>query len=211
MKFVKPIENDKAVENSKRKNPRNSDAKTIRPVGRTRREIWKNRRQKFMTRLSDKSQRNATIRRLLHFNLQKELKGLFEGIYNAIPQMFRILNKWPSTVVFVFLVLYSFVYFFHFRTADIAQKKSHVPEVDRTPIEPPPYVIAIVGPPKVGKSLLLKCLIKHYCRQTLSDIKGPVTVIAGTTIVKFELQYAPYELALTIYNNVDLWCQQLIS
>jgi ribosome biogenesis protein BMS1 len=31
----------------------------------------------------------------------------------------------------------------------------------------------------VGKTTLVKCLIKHYTRQDVRDIKGPVTVIAG--------------------------------
>ena len=35
------------------------------------------------------------------------------------------------------------------RKEDISEKRKHVPEVDRTPVEPPPIVIAIVGPPKV--------------------------------------------------------------
>ena len=46
-------------------------------------------------------------------------------------------------------------------------------------MEPPPIVIAIVGPPKVGKSTLLKCLVKNFTRQTLTDIKGPVTIVSG--------------------------------
>ena len=35
------------------------------------------------------------------------------------------------------------------RTADIKEKRKRVPEVDRTPLEPPPFVVALVGPPKV--------------------------------------------------------------
>ena len=40
------------------------------------------------------------------------------------------------------------------RKEDISEKRKHVPEVDRTPVEPPPIVIAIVGPPKVLKALI---------------------------------------------------------
>lgn len=46
------------------------------------------------------------------------------------------------------------------RKETISEKRKHVPVVDRTPLEPPPYVIAIVGPPKVGKSTLLQVNIK---------------------------------------------------
>lgn len=60
------------------------------------------------------------------------------------------------------------------RRKDLQEKRHHIPLVDRTPIEPPPYVVAIVGPPKVGKSTLLKCLIKNYTRQIINNINGPV-------------------------------------
>ncbi|KRZ91606.1 Ribosome biogenesis protein bms1 [Trichinella sp. T8] len=65
------------------------------------------------------------------------------------------------------------------RAAEIVEKKTHLPTVDRTPLEPPPFVVAVVGPPKVGKSLLIQCLVKNYTKQTVNDIKGPITVVAG--------------------------------
>jgi len=65
------------------------------------------------------------------------------------------------------------------RAQDLKEKRIHLPEVDRTPVELPPVVVAIVGPKNVGKSLLMKCLIKNFTRQKLSDIHGPVTVISG--------------------------------
>lgn len=65
------------------------------------------------------------------------------------------------------------------RTQDLKQRKEHIPVVDRTPLEPPPILIAIVGPPKVGKSLLIKSLIKSYTRQPLTSMKGPVTLVTG--------------------------------
>uniref|UniRef100_A0A4W4EIV6 Bms1-type G domain-containing protein n=1 Tax=Electrophorus electricus TaxID=8005 RepID=A0A4W4EIV6_ELEEL len=67
---------------------------------------------------------------------------------------------------------------FH-RTQDIKTKKHHIPLVDRTPLEPPPIVVVVTGPPKVGKSTLIRCLIKNYTRQKLSDICGPVTIVSG--------------------------------
>ncbi|XP_047366647.1 ribosome biogenesis protein BMS1 homolog isoform X3 [Vespa velutina] len=65
------------------------------------------------------------------------------------------------------------------RKQDIETKKQHIPVVDRTPLEPPPILVAIVGPPKVGKSLLIQCLIKSYVKQPLTNIIGPVTVVSG--------------------------------
>ncbi|CAF4880532.1 unnamed protein product, partial [Rotaria sp. Silwood1] len=65
------------------------------------------------------------------------------------------------------------------RTQDLKEKRIHLPEVDRTPLEPPPVIVALVGPAKVGKSLLMKCLIKNFTRQKLTDIRGPVTIVSG--------------------------------
>jgi len=65
------------------------------------------------------------------------------------------------------------------RKEDISEKRKHLPQVDRSPVEPPPIVVAIVGPPKVGKSTLLKCLVRNFTRQALTDIKGPVTIVSG--------------------------------
>ncbi|KAJ8927029.1 hypothetical protein NQ314_020592, partial [Rhamnusium bicolor] len=65
------------------------------------------------------------------------------------------------------------------RKQDIETKKQHIPLVDRTPIEPPPILIAVVGPPKVGKSTLINNLIKLFTRTPLTDIKGPVTIVTG--------------------------------
>lgn len=66
-----------------------------------------------------------------------------------------------------------------FRSQDIKTKKHHIPLVDRTPLEPPPIVIVVVGPPKVGKSTLIRCLIKNFTRQKLADICGPITIVSG--------------------------------
>ena len=68
------------------------------------------------------------------------------------------------------------------RTLDVKEKKHHVPVVDRTPVEPPPIVVAVVGPPKVGKTTLIQCLIKNFTRQKLGNIEGPVTIVSGQYI-----------------------------
>ncbi|GIY76831.1 hypothetical protein CDAR_178251 [Caerostris darwini] len=65
------------------------------------------------------------------------------------------------------------------RTMDIKSKSFHVPKVDRTPARPPPAIVVITGPPKVGKTTLLKCLAKNFSGQKLTSIKGPVTLISG--------------------------------
>jgi ribosome biogenesis protein BMS1 len=108
------------------------------------------------------------------------------------------------------------------RKADLDQKRLHVPLADRSLLEPPPVLIAVVGPPKVclhfltfffsfifhsipllseyfkikksnpqfyfiffarfvqvGKSTLIRSLIKRYTKQNVADVKGPITVVSG--------------------------------
>lgn len=66
------------------------------------------------------------------------------------------------------------------RTADKKESKFHVPLVNRTPdIDPPPLVVAIVGPPNSGKTTLIRSLVKRFSRQNLSKVSGPITVVSG--------------------------------
>lgn len=65
------------------------------------------------------------------------------------------------------------------RSSDIREKRLHVPQVDRIPEEAPPIVVAVVGPPGVGKTTLIKSLIKRYSKQTLSHPTGPLTVVTS--------------------------------
>ncbi|KAF9870091.1 AARP2CN domain-containing protein [Colletotrichum karsti] len=65
------------------------------------------------------------------------------------------------------------------RSSDIKERRLHVPLVDRLPDEPPPRLVAIVGPPGVGKTTLLKSLIRRYAKESISDPQGPVTVVTS--------------------------------
>lgn len=71
------------------------------------------------------------------------------------------------------------------RTLDVKSKKQRLPKVDRTPLEPPPVCVAVVGPPKVGKSTLIKGLIKNYTRQKVTAVQGPVTTCQSVFIILF--------------------------
>ena len=66
------------------------------------------------------------------------------------------------------------------RSLDLQTKKRHVPLVDRTSLEPPPFVVAVVGPPKVGKTTVINNLIKSFTREKISSLQGPVTIVSGS-------------------------------
>ncbi|KAK2758210.1 Glycoside hydrolase 2 (Mannanase, beta-galactosidase) [Arachnomyces sp. PD_36] len=65
------------------------------------------------------------------------------------------------------------------RSHDVKEKRLHVPLVDRLPEEAPPIIVTVVGPPGVGKTTLIKSLIKRYSKQTLSSPSGPLTVVTS--------------------------------
>lgn len=65
------------------------------------------------------------------------------------------------------------------RASEKEQRRLHIPTIDRTTGEPAPYVIVVHGPPQVGKSLLIKSLVKHYTKHNIPDVRGPLTIVSG--------------------------------
>ena len=65
------------------------------------------------------------------------------------------------------------------RSQDVKEKRLHVPLVDRLPEEAPPLVVGVVGPPGVGKTTLVKSLVKRYTKQTIFDPRGPITIVTS--------------------------------
>lgn len=66
------------------------------------------------------------------------------------------------------------------RSSDLGEKRFHVPMIDRTPEDdPPPIIVAVVGPPGTGKSTLIRSLVRRLTKTSITEIKGPITVVSG--------------------------------
>jgi ribosome biogenesis protein BMS1 len=68
------------------------------------------------------------------------------------------------------------------RNLDRAHKKEYAPAKDARVSEedgPPPVMICVMGPPGVGKSTLIRSLVKMYTNHNLTTVTGPITVVTG--------------------------------
>jgi ribosome biogenesis protein BMS1 len=68
------------------------------------------------------------------------------------------------------------------RNLDKGQQKEFVPLKDRraeVDQGPPPTLVVVMGPPQVGKSTLIRSLVKMHTNHNLTDITGPITVVMG--------------------------------
>ncbi|GBP54087.1 Ribosome biogenesis protein bms1 [Eumeta japonica] len=65
------------------------------------------------------------------------------------------------------------------RREDVIAKKQRIPQVDKTPLEPPPIIVAIVGPPRVGKTTLINNLIKSFIKTNVTSTSGPITIVTS--------------------------------
>ena len=73
------------------------------------------------------------------------------------------------------------------RNSDRGHKKEYVPLKDRRDnpsaveenAQPPPPLVAVMGPKAVSKSTIIRILVEMYTRHTLTDTTGPITVITG--------------------------------
>ncbi|KAH8738829.1 BMS1 like GTpase involved in ribosome biogenesis [Cryptosporidium ryanae] len=68
------------------------------------------------------------------------------------------------------------------RTLDIASKREKAPGIDKSNVEDdltPPYIVAIQGPPGVGKTTLIRSLVKNYTKYTLSQVEGTITLVSS--------------------------------
>ncbi|OII72225.1 BMS1 like GTPase [Cryptosporidium ubiquitum] len=68
------------------------------------------------------------------------------------------------------------------RTLDIASKREKAPGIDKSNVEDestPPYIVAVQGPPGVGKTTLIRSLVKNYTKYNLNVIDGTVTLVSS--------------------------------
>lgn len=58
----------------------------------------------------------------------------------------------------------------------------HLPTEDKTLshlASEPPLLVAVVGPPGVGKTTLIRSMVKFYSGRNVQKVRGPITVVAG--------------------------------
>jgi ribosome biogenesis protein BMS1 len=65
------------------------------------------------------------------------------------------------------------------RNLDKSQQKEYVPLKDRRSQDGPPSLVVVMGPQGVGKSTLIRSLVKIYTNHNLTTISGPITVVTG--------------------------------
>jgi len=68
------------------------------------------------------------------------------------------------------------------RNMDRGQKKEYVPLHDRRSTElheTPPSLVVVMGPKGVGKSTLIRSLVKMYTNHNLTSVTGPITIVTG--------------------------------
>lgn len=65
--------------------------------------------------------------------------------------------------------------------ADRAEKRAVNPTapINRATGDPPPCVVTVVGPSGVGKSTIIRNLVKHFAKRSIPSVTGPITLVSG--------------------------------
>ena len=65
------------------------------------------------------------------------------------------------------------------RNLDRLHKREHALIEHRKGAAEPPVVVCVAGPPGVGKSTLIRSLVRRWSNQKVKDVRGPITVVAS--------------------------------
>eukprot|EP00808_Paulinella_micropora_P023712 g16560.t1 len=65
------------------------------------------------------------------------------------------------------------------RNLDRSYRREHGVLLNRESDLPAPHIVVVVGPPGVGKTTLIQGLVKHYTKQNIGAVKGPITAVTG--------------------------------
>ena len=89
---------------------------------------------------------------------------------------------------------------FKSRVQEVKTKSLKLSTVDQNSPETQPLLIAIVGPSQVGKSLLMKNLIRYYTRQIFDSTNDPITVVThkNRTLTFYECDNAINSMIETV-------------
>ena len=62
------------------------------------------------------------------------------------------------------------------RSLEKQERQYHAPLADRSveAVVAPPFIVAVVGPAGVGKTTIIKSLVKHWTKQNIAEAMGPV-------------------------------------
>ncbi|EUD64759.1 hypothetical protein C922_04903 [Plasmodium inui San Antonio 1] len=82
---------------------------------------------------------------------------------------------------------------------ELEEKKLRVPKHFKECSKSSPLIVAIQGPKGVGKTTLLKSLIKHYVGVSINEVRGPISII--TKALK---RYTFVEVDDDILNMIDV-------
>ncbi|EME31836.1 Ribosome biogenesis protein bms1 [Galdieria sulphuraria] len=64
-------------------------------------------------------------------------------------------------------------------SAEKEMLRAHLAVPDRTGGHEAPRIVVVMGPKGVGKSTIIRCLVKHYTKKKVGQIVGPITVLSG--------------------------------
>lgn len=59
---------------------------------------------------------------------------------------------------------------------------TRLPTAKNIQVNEAPKVVVVFGPPKTGKSTLIRTLVKNFTKQRLNNIIGPITTVAGNSL-----------------------------